>query len=103
MLELVRCISCGKQLGSKWEWYKLAMTCHDDFLTRLRLQNPPWAKNFLEAWLFQDSENPAHFEEVLLTALGCKRFCCRIALSTHVPRIDTLIALNSLLGKNCET
>jgi DNA-directed RNA polymerase subunit N (RpoN/RPB10) len=57
--------------------------------------------NLMWAW-FNVGADPERFEEMLLDALGLKRFCCRVALTTHVPRQDTLIRMHSLRRETCD-
>lgn len=64
MIICVRCFTCGKIIGNKWEEYK-------------RLQ-----------------EKGEETNDVILTKLGLTRYCCRRMLLTHVEAIDDLLKYN---------
>ena len=66
MIICVRCFTCGKVIGNKWEEYK-------------RLQ-----------------EKGEETNDVILTKLGLIRYCCRRMLLTHVEVIDDLLKYNSI-------
>ena len=66
MIITVRCFTCGKVIGNKWEEYK-------------RLQ-----------------EKGEETNDVILSKLGLTRYCCRRMLLTHVEVIDDLLKYNSI-------
>jgi DNA-directed RNA polymerase I, II, and III subunit RPABC5 len=66
MIIPVRCFTCGKVIGNKWEEYK-------------RLQ-----------------EKGEETNDVILSKLGLTRYCCRRMLLTHVEVIDDLLKYNSI-------
>ena len=69
MIIPVRCFSCGKVVGDKWESY----------LTYLQDENL--------------SEGDA------LDKLGLKRYCCRRMILTHVDLIEKFLSYNPLEKK----
>lgn len=69
MIIPIRCFSCGKVVGDKWETY-------------------------LE--LLQDESMP---EGESLTKLGLKRYCCRRMVLTHVDLIEKFLRYNPLEKK----
>lgn len=64
MLIPVRCFTCGKVMGNKWETY---------------------------ANLISD---PKNLPQQVLTDMGLKRYCCRRMLLGHVNIIDHLLKKN---------
>lgn len=68
----VRCFSCGKVVGDKWEKYL----------------------NLLEK---EEDENGEMMDEgKALTELGLKRYCCRRMILTHVDLIEKFLRYNPL-------
>ncbi|CAI8495715.1 DNA-directed RNA polymerase II subunit L [Hanseniaspora opuntiae] len=72
MIIPVRCFSCGKVVGDKWEKYL----------------------NLLEK---EEDENGEIMDEgKALTELGLKRYCCRRMVLTHVDLIEKFLRYNPL-------
>ncbi|KAL6925467.1 DNA-directed RNA polymerase II subunit L [Hanseniaspora valbyensis] len=72
MIVPVRCFSCGKVVGDKWEKYL----------------------NLLEK---EEDENGEMMDEgKALTELGLKRYCCRRMILTHVDLIEKFLRYNPL-------
>lgn len=70
MIIPVRCFSCGKVVGDKWDQY--LMYLQDESLT----------------------------EGDALDKLGLKRYCCRRMVMTHVDLIEKFLQFNPLERKN---
>jgi len=69
MIIPVRCYTCNKVIGNKWETYKKMMT--DEKMS----------------------------EKEALDALGLRRYCCRRMISTHVDLIDDMLNYEESFGK----
>ena len=68
----MRCVSCGKVLGNKWNKYQELI--NDD----PRLEKQPETINF-------NAENiKKTVEGEVMDFLGLKRYCCRRHMLTHV-------------------
>lgn len=71
MIIPVRCMTCGKVLADKWEYY---------------------VKHSKE--LEKDKDAPKHFEKTLsgkvLDELGLTKMCCRRHMLGHVELIETI-------------
>ncbi|GMM39773.1 hypothetical protein FOG51_00052 [Hanseniaspora uvarum] len=72
MIIPVRCFSCGKVVGDKWEKYL----------------------NLLEKE--EDEHGEIMDEGKALTELGLKRYCCRRMVLTHVDLIEKFLRYNPL-------
>lgn len=80
MIIPVRCFTCGKVIGNKWEAYLgLLQAEYTEGLVSLELQNFP---RFSHVFLY--------FSDAL-DALGLKRYCCRRMLLGHVDLIEKLL------------
>lgn len=77
MIIPIRCLSCGKVLADKWEYYK--KKCEEMKLEKNDPENPSESKHLIEP-----------FKKNILDALGLDRYCCRRHMLTHVDIIDTL-------------
>lgn len=68
MIIPVRCFTCGKIIGDKYEDYKVR---YDDY------------KKAMDA-----GEKPKETPKQILDALGVDRYCCRRMILTHVELIE---------------
>jgi len=68
MIIPVRCFTCGKIIGDKYEEYKVR---HDDY------------KKAMDA-----GEKPKETPKQILDDLGVDRYCCRRMILTHVELIN---------------
>ncbi|KAL0486485.1 DNA-directed RNA polymerases I, II, and III subunit RPABC5 [Acrasis kona] len=69
MIIPVRCFTCGKVIGNKW----------DNYLRLLQSEYTEW---------YDLSQ--------ALDSLGLKRYCCRRMMLTHVDLIEKLLLYNTL-------
>lgn len=82
MIIPVRCMSCGKVIGDKWQYFQRRVE-------ELRKQKGPDGKALHPASFYYDGkEMPKTAECVVLDELGMTRWCCRTALLTHVDTLD---------------
>ena len=75
MIIPVRCFTCGKVLGNKWNFYKKEVEKGNNEETVLNVN----AKS-----IQQTKEGKA------LDALGLKRYCCRRMMISHVDLINII-------------
>lgn len=75
MLIPVRCVSCGKLLGDKYDWY----------VKELQKRKGP---GFMEPLCFDGSKPITTVEAQLFKELYLKRYCCSKTLLTHVDLIE---------------
>ena len=68
MIIPVRCFTCGKVIGDKYEEYKIR---HDAY------------KKAMDA-----GEKPTELPKQILDDLGVDRYCCRRMILTHVELIE---------------
>ena len=73
MIIPIRCFSCGKVIGNKWEAY----------LGLLQVPLPP-NLHFLRSSIVSDFVQAEYQEGDALDALQLKRYCCRRMLLGHV-------------------
>ena len=78
MLVPVRCFSCGKMLGNKWEYY-LRRILEERFKKEINLTEDD--QEFLDLSL---PELEKTIVGKVLDELGCIRYCCRTNLSTCI-------------------
>ena len=79
MIIPIRCFTCGKVVGSKWEAYlALLQALYNNFFIFL---------NYFKA---------EYLEGDALDALGLKRYCCRRMILTHVDLIEKLLNFSPL-------
>jgi DNA-directed RNA polymerase subunit N (RpoN/RPB10) len=74
MIIPVRCFTCGKVIGNKWEYYKKEVA-------KIKKENniPEYKNIYIDGNRIQESA-----EKIVLDRLGLKRMCCRRHLMTHV-------------------
>ncbi len=86
MIIPVRCMTCGKVLGNKWE----------TFSARAREAREEAEKTEMEKVdLDIDKKNSMHFFETaklggVIEELGLKRYCCRRHMLSHVDLVDII-------------
>tara|TARA_B100001027_G_scaffold208344_1_gene173537 strand:- start:84 stop:311 length:228 start_codon:yes stop_codon:yes gene_type:complete len=75
MIIPVRCFTCGKVLGDKWNYYQkeIQKTSSEDSVLNVNAKT-----------LQQTKEGKA------LDALGLKRYCCRRMMISHVDLINII-------------
>lgn len=84
MIIPVRCFTCGKVIGNKWEAYLgLLQAEYTEGLVCLKLME---ILGFLDGFLMLSF----NFSDAL-DALGLKRYCCRRMLLGHVDLIEKLL------------
>jgi len=77
MIIPVRCVSCGKLLADKWDYYK----------RKLREAN---GDGFGKRTYFAGGEVPDTAERRIFDELHLTRYCCRKVLLTHVDLIEKI-------------
>lgn len=70
MIIPIRCVTCGKVLADKWEFYKKKMQNHKTEQTN---------KYFFDT-----------YAKDVLDELGLEKYCCRRHMIAHVDIIDQL-------------
>jgi DNA-directed RNA polymerase subunit N (RpoN/RPB10) len=77
MIIPVRCMSCGKLLADKWDYYQ----------KRLREEKGP---GYGEPTCFDGKTLPETAEAKIYKELKLTRYCCRKTLLTHVDLIEKI-------------
>lgn len=77
MIIPVRCVSCGKLISDKWEYYQKR-------LKELK------GDGFGKRTYFNGGEIPQTAERVIFDELHLTRYCCRKVLLTHVDLIEKI-------------
>jgi len=77
MIIPVRCVSCGKVLADKWEYYE----------RRLREMK---GSGYAEPTCFAGKAIPKTPEATVMDELFLVRYCCRKTMLTHVPLIQKI-------------
>mmetsp|Transcript_38984 Transcript_38984/g.72547 ORF Transcript_38984/g.72547 Transcript_38984/m.72547 type:complete len:105 (-) Transcript_38984:25-339(-) len=83
MIIPIRCYSCGKLIGNRWEKY----------LQMLQRKSEEQAKEDREHPENRTKPKPAPEKEVL-DELGFTRYCCRRMMLTHVDLIEKVMNYN---------
>jgi DNA-directed RNA polymerase I, II, and III subunit RPABC5 len=74
MIIPIRCVTCGKVLADKWEYYKKEVA-----KLQSDKQDPALTKYFTEP-----------FTKDILDKLGLDKYCCRRHMLGHVDIIDNM-------------
>ena len=77
MIIPVRCVSCGKLISDKWEYYQRRLK---------ELQGDGFGKRTY----FNGGELPKTAEKQIFDELCLTRYCCRKVLLTHVDLIEKI-------------
>jgi len=78
MIIPVRCFTCGKVIGDKWEFFQ-------EEVRRLKMENGEQGKDINERVVYFNASNARKTHEgVVFDKLGLNRPCCRKHLLTHV-------------------
>ena len=78
MIIPVRCFTCGKVIGNKWEFYQ-------EEVRRLKMENGEDGKDINERVVYFNASNARKTHEgEVFDKLGLTRPCCRKHLLTHV-------------------
>lgn len=77
MIIPVRCVTCGKLISDKWEYYQ----------RRLKEIN---GDGFGKRTYYNGGEVPNTAEKQIFDELGLTRYCCRKVLLTHVDLIEKI-------------
>ena len=77
MIIPVRCVSCGKLISDKWNYYQ----------RRLKELN---GDGFGKRTYFNGGELPDTAEKKIFDELHLTRYCCRKVLLTHVDLIEKI-------------
>ncbi len=87
MIIPVRCFTCGKVIGNKWDAYLNLL--QEDYTERYHLlgRNPTGANLPCPS---------ATITREALDELGLSRYCCRRMLLTHVDLIEKLLQYNGI-------
>lgn len=87
MIIPVRCFTCNKVIGDKWNYY--VKRCKEEEKT---VEDNTDAKN--KSGKTETKLNPLHFEENIrqkvFEELGLERICCRRMLLGHIDLIDKI-------------
>ena len=87
MIIPVRCFTCGKVIGNKYETYLNMLTAN--YETKLDFINISYIYLILI-----EPHNYLFFREAL-DELGLHRYCCRRMILTHVDLVQKLLTYNS--------
>ena len=87
MIIPVRCFTCGKIIGNKWDQYLSLLQSEytEGYVSQVH--------TLLGLWEY-DSMKDTHFfylHSDALDELGLKRYCCRRMLLTHVDLIEKML------------
>ena len=90
MIIPVRCFTCGKVIGNKWESYLGLLQAeytegYELIIEKFYIKYTNYVYNYVIIFLFSDIHRDA------LDALGLKRYCCRRMLLSHVDLIEKLL------------
>ena len=75
MIIPIRCVTCGKVIADKWEYYKKEVSK----LQNTKHEDPTLNKYFTEP-----------FTKDILDKLGLDKYCCRRHMLGHVDIIDNM-------------
>jgi DNA-directed RNA polymerase subunit N (RpoN/RPB10) len=80
MIIPVKCFTCGKVIGNKWEAYKKACAELEE--------NTKQSKSYMHADLVDNFDK--NLKGKILDDLGLPRICCRRHLLAHIDLVDII-------------
>ena len=87
MIIPVRCFTCGKVLGDKWEKYQELVA---KYTSSTQDEDPQQGPTILDVTHLESGNFPETPEFKALNELNLTRYCCRRHMLTHVDLVDVI-------------